>query len=413
MSEPTVDTEEAGPTANQIANRIDLLRNQWPDEHRLAMWTDVIQEALDQRALSASSIPTGWETIDSAPKDGTIILVRKFPEGQPYAAYWGLAVKAFTAGVASANYPWVILDPTNGVNGLANGSNGATHWRQLSASPTPVSVHREGEGAEQQIERISQEQYERVRQRVGRAWSGGEMVMPEWSQVLEEQHRENIRGDVRAILQSAASSSLTAQEPMAWRYRFYERHDGDEMLPTHWTHTGDKAQVERLWTRYGKKERVDIEPLYASPHPVSAEAGEWHEPTSKVFCAALVSSGLLSDQLAFVLREVEALRSGEKKMPYGLSVPVSAERKEAEEPEADPIAGDEILLRATVVEAAGEEGFLLVSVASGNSTDRDHATTIDTHLSQVRRVPSESPEDAYHRGYIAGGLDGFVHAKGR
>lgn len=134
-------------------------------------------------------------------------------------------------------------------------------------------------------------------------------------------------------LSELASPPVTAQDPVAWRYRFYERHDGDEMLPTHWTHTGDKAQVERVWTRYGKKERVDIEPLYASPHPVSAEpVGELYFTDSTLPVMAM--SGDHEDPKTLKLhfrRPVTNKDRDDMIAAMNAHLVVSAERKEAED----------------------------------------------------------------------------------
>lgn len=72
-----------------------------------------------------------WQPIETAPKDGTIILAA---DGrQVVAAYWNMAPKAFGADHA---YPWTFLDETNGTNGLMDGF--LTHWMPLPASPTPT-----------------------------------------------------------------------------------------------------------------------------------------------------------------------------------------------------------------------------------------------------------------------------------
>ena len=73
-----------------------------------------------------------WQPIETAPKDGTIILISgprassKFVE----AAYWGLAPRSFGG---DKHFPWTTLDETNGTNGRAEDS--PTHWMPMPAPP--------------------------------------------------------------------------------------------------------------------------------------------------------------------------------------------------------------------------------------------------------------------------------------
>ena len=73
-----------------------------------------------------------WRTIDTAPKDGTIILLGNIGS-EPRPAYWGLAPSTSGAG-ANQRFPWTFLDNTNGVNHMSDGEFGPTHWQPL---PTP------------------------------------------------------------------------------------------------------------------------------------------------------------------------------------------------------------------------------------------------------------------------------------
>lgn len=73
---------------------------------------------------------TDWQPIESAPKDGTIILIAK--GRYVFAAYWSQCPMA-TGG--SAEYPWVFLDETNGVNGYIGDENGPSHWQPLPKPP--------------------------------------------------------------------------------------------------------------------------------------------------------------------------------------------------------------------------------------------------------------------------------------
>ena len=67
-----------------------------------------------------------WQPIETAPKDGTEILIASdcFVE----AAYW--------EGKDSL-YPWVTLDGQHVTNGRQEGIYGPTHWQPLPAPPLP------------------------------------------------------------------------------------------------------------------------------------------------------------------------------------------------------------------------------------------------------------------------------------
>lgn len=82
-------------------------------------------------------VEQGWQTMDTAPKDGTIILLCHATNGFPtVSGYWGLAQSAHKAGVADKKHPWVILENTNGCNAWSNDPvHGPTHWRPLPAPP--------------------------------------------------------------------------------------------------------------------------------------------------------------------------------------------------------------------------------------------------------------------------------------
>lgn len=67
-----------------------------------------------------------WKPIDDEAMNGDVVLVRRHPDGEPYAAFYGLAKKTIGCG-ATKEYPWVFLDPTNGVNQIA----GVTHYQLL------------------------------------------------------------------------------------------------------------------------------------------------------------------------------------------------------------------------------------------------------------------------------------------
>lgn len=67
-----------------------------------------------------------WKLIDDAARTGDVMLVRKAPYGETYAAFWGLARKTAACG-ADPDYPWVFLDSTNGTNCVG----GITHYAPL------------------------------------------------------------------------------------------------------------------------------------------------------------------------------------------------------------------------------------------------------------------------------------------
>jgi hypothetical protein len=77
---------------------------------------------------------TQWQPIETAPKDGTIILIARGSADATFsfveAAYWSQCARA-TGG--DKQFPWVTLDETNGVNGRTEGS--PTHWMPLPEGP--------------------------------------------------------------------------------------------------------------------------------------------------------------------------------------------------------------------------------------------------------------------------------------
>ncbi len=60
-----------------------------------------------------------WKPLDDAARDGREVLLKWDSGHQNYvcAAYYGLAQPTAPAG-ATKGHPWVLLDPTNGVNHL-------------------------------------------------------------------------------------------------------------------------------------------------------------------------------------------------------------------------------------------------------------------------------------------------------
>jgi hypothetical protein len=85
-------------------------------------------ERLSDQAQSA------WRPIETAPRDGTVILLGNVGS-EPRPAYYGLAPRSFGAG-ADKRFPWTFLDCTNGVNHCTDDELGPTHWMPLPAPPS-------------------------------------------------------------------------------------------------------------------------------------------------------------------------------------------------------------------------------------------------------------------------------------
>lgn len=69
-----------------------------------------------------------WQPIETAPKDGTVILLAH--SGRVLAGYYALAQDAMKVE-ADRKYPWEFLDPTNGTNAISN----PTRWQPMPAGP--------------------------------------------------------------------------------------------------------------------------------------------------------------------------------------------------------------------------------------------------------------------------------------
>lgn len=87
---------------------------------------------------------TGWQPIDTAPRDGEIILISGPGARGPYveAAYWSQCPRAYGG---DKRYPWVTLDETNGVNGRMECS--PAHWMKLPPHPAIADRNPEGGNA--------------------------------------------------------------------------------------------------------------------------------------------------------------------------------------------------------------------------------------------------------------------------
>jgi hypothetical protein len=84
------------------------------------------------RAAIAAYEAALWQPIESAPKDGTEILLAK--NHAVCAGYWAMCPQA-TAMMADKKYPWEVLDSTNGTNAWMDNASGPTEWRSLPSPP--------------------------------------------------------------------------------------------------------------------------------------------------------------------------------------------------------------------------------------------------------------------------------------
>ena len=76
-----------------------------------------------------------WQPIETAPKDGTVILihVEKWRDSV-WAAYW---YGANTQSFGDRDYPWVVLDPSEHEQLNAWTADRVTHWMPLPPPPEP------------------------------------------------------------------------------------------------------------------------------------------------------------------------------------------------------------------------------------------------------------------------------------
>lgn len=91
------------------------------------------------QAAPRSSTSTAWRSIESAPLDGTIILITRGEDRRVYAAYYGLAAGVYSEeGLADASYPWILFDSQFGLDaGTIHGSFKPTYWMPL---PNPKTA---------------------------------------------------------------------------------------------------------------------------------------------------------------------------------------------------------------------------------------------------------------------------------
>jgi hypothetical protein len=142
----TVSREEMLALADELRREIE----QWSPETEHLTLLNRVETALRSQGASGELRQDGWREIDEAAKSGDVFLLRHglADEGSIYAGYYGMAQKTMGCG-ADAKFPWVFLDPTNGVNHMRDGDTGFTHYRHLaSQAPSEARmVHRTSEPA--------------------------------------------------------------------------------------------------------------------------------------------------------------------------------------------------------------------------------------------------------------------------
>lgn len=90
----------------------------------LGWWEHLHDQA---RAAIAVVRAQAWQLIETAPKDGTVILIAD--SRAVYAAFWN--------GKHEPNFPWRFVDPSedDGFNGWMGDKFGPTHWMPLPSPP--------------------------------------------------------------------------------------------------------------------------------------------------------------------------------------------------------------------------------------------------------------------------------------
>lgn len=77
-----------------------------------------------------------WEPIETAPKDGTIIILT---DGrQPHVGYWGIGHPYAHKFGVDETYPWAFVDGTGDCNAwMSEPRFGPTHWTPFDLPPPP------------------------------------------------------------------------------------------------------------------------------------------------------------------------------------------------------------------------------------------------------------------------------------
>jgi len=135
------EREFAGATVSGL--RLNDLRALLSDQPRPSVSED--QGASRDLALTDGVALDGWQPIETAPRDGTEILIAIGSDYIGSAFYAVVAIgsdyigSAFYADDDSDPYPWKFFD-RNGIKPLANGIRddrmGPTHWMPLPAPPS-------------------------------------------------------------------------------------------------------------------------------------------------------------------------------------------------------------------------------------------------------------------------------------
>jgi len=108
---------------------------EWKVQHEnlLAMFRAAEQRAIKAEALQSQAAPTGWQPIDTAPKDGTVILLRKHEDSLCGYASKFRPLKRHAVGFF--DQWWVIGVP--GGHSTGGDDKQFTHWMPLPAAPLP------------------------------------------------------------------------------------------------------------------------------------------------------------------------------------------------------------------------------------------------------------------------------------
>lgn len=84
-----------------------------------------------------------WKSIETAPRDGTPILVKGITENHVHVCWWKTKRFRDEFGDHDEVYPWAFVESDGFVNGAQDGPYGPTHWMPLPFPPTDTQ---QGEG---------------------------------------------------------------------------------------------------------------------------------------------------------------------------------------------------------------------------------------------------------------------------
>lgn len=97
----------------------------------------------DQLRQDAQAVPQGWQPIETAPKDGTVIDLWHEEFGREADCYWGLPHHCCGEMGSLCDSDWHSLEPgwVGTFNEIMSPANAYTHWMPLppapDADPTP------------------------------------------------------------------------------------------------------------------------------------------------------------------------------------------------------------------------------------------------------------------------------------